>query len=385
MDVLQRSDLRRYRAALPVLAALTGLLAALLVVLPSTGAQAATAQPSYDTRLLVLVNQARVANGLAPLALYDPLSSQARQWSERMAANDSLVHDAVFGDKAKTICSLSTGRENIAFTTGNADSMFRMYMNSPGHRAAILSADTQFFGVATVSVPWPDHPSIPLYWNTMRFVGGTCPRASTLTSSTPTTLTMTPLTTPATPGTPVSVRLALVAPAGPARSATLYFVPARTGVAQRYASVALTASSTRPTLYRATISVNQSESGTWRLSYAGTKVSSTVGDSASYRAVYVSARTKVGGFVTGATKANAGSYLTDTITVSPEEGRTVYHQVRSCSTCAWTTYRTYSVPDNGSVTLSFPVRSSTRYWRVYVPQATSGLSTATSVRTVSAS
>lgn len=367
-----------------VVLALLALLSALVVVLPAPAAQAATAQPSYDSRLLVLINQARAKAGLHTLSLFEPLTQQTRRWSERMAANDSLTHDAAFGDKAKTICSLSTGRENIAFTTGGADSMFRMYMNSPGHRAAIMSADTQFLGLATVSVPWPDHPSIPLYWNTMRFVGGTCPKASTVTSSTPTTLTVTPLATPAVPGTSFTLKLSLVAPAGPTRDAVLWFVPARTGVAERYASVRL-ASVSKPTIYRATKTVTQSETGTWRLTYGGTTLSGGLGDDPSSRSVAVSARTKVDGFVAGSTRATAGATLTDTITVSPEEGRTVYHQVRSCSTCSWTTYRTYSVPADGRVTLTFPARSGTRYWRVYVPKATSGLSTATSVRTVSAS
>jgi len=377
-------DSAAHRRRPAVLLALLSMLSALVVVLPAPAAQAATAQPSYDSRLLVLINQARVGAGLPTLSLFEPLTQQARRWSERMAANDSLTHDGSFGDKAGTICSLSSGRENIAFTTGSADSMFRMYMNSPGHRAAILSADTQFLGLATVSVPWAAHPSIPLYWNTMRFVGGTCPKASTVTSSTPTTLTVTPLTTPATPGVPFTIKLSLVAPAGPTRDAVLWFVPARTGVAQRYASVRL-ASVTKPTIYRSTQTVSQSETGTWRLTYAGAALAGGTGDEASSRSVGVSARTKVGGFVSGSTSASAGSTLRDTITVSPEEGRTVYHQVRSCSTCSWTTYRTYSVPADGRVTLTFPARSGTRYWRVYVPRATSGLSTATSVRVVSAS
>ena len=66
-------------------------------------------------------------------------------------------------------------RENVGYTTGSADSLFKAYMRSPGHRANILSRDTQFIGLGTVSAPWAAHPTIPMHWNTMRFVGGSCP------------------------------------------------------------------------------------------------------------------------------------------------------------------------------------------------------------------
>lgn len=274
-----------------IAAAVVGALTAvLLVLLPAVPAAAATAAaPTWDSRLLVLINQARATAGLPVVALWAPLSAQASTWSARNASRDVLQHDPSYGSKAATVCGLSVARENVAYTTGSADSMFRAYMNSPGHRANILSRDTQFVGLGTVSAPWAAHPSIAMHWNTMRFVGGSCPKSSMVTSSTPTTLTLAPMATPATKGKAFVIRVALAAPAGPRRTATLTFTSARTGATRTVAKVTLVPGSTHPTYYRGAVTVSQSETGTWRISYAGKAISSGVGDRASSRAVRVSA------------------------------------------------------------------------------------------------
>jgi hypothetical protein len=272
-----------------LLAALVGLLAA-LVVLPAGPAQAATDAPSYDSRLAVLVNQARIAHGLPPLAQFGPLASQSRSWSLTMASKGftGFQHDSSFATKASSVCTWTSARENIAYTTGTADSMFRMYMNSPGHRAAILSKDSQFLGVSTVSAPWSGHPGQRIYWNTMRFVGGSCPKASLITTSTPSTLTLTPSRTPVPAGASNTVRVALVAsPKGATtRTVTLWFIPSSTGVAKLYKKLTLKAS-TKRSVYRAATTVTQRQSGSWQVRYAGATLSSTVGETATTRSSWV--------------------------------------------------------------------------------------------------
>jgi hypothetical protein len=77
--------------------------------------------------------------------------------------------------------------------------------------------------------------------------------------------------------------------------------------------------------------------------------------------------------------------MSDGIVVSPARGRTLYHQYRTCSSCSWTTYKTYAVPADGRLTLTWPAYAGTRYWRAYVPRAASGLAVTTTARTVTGS
>lgn len=282
----RRANARR-RLAATLVAALVG---ALLVTVPAAPVAAATATPTYDSRLLVLVNQARARAGLPVLALWSPLSAQASAWSGRNASLGRLQHDPAYGTNASKVCDWSSARENVAYTTGSADSMFKAYMASPGHRANILSRDTQFIGVGTVVVPWAEQPSIPLRWNTMRFIGGSCPKPSITSPATPTTATIVPMTTPSTKGSPFVIRVALAAPTGPTRTATLTFAPSRTGIERAVATVQLTQGSTHRTYYRGAATVTQPESGVWRIRYGGVRLGAGLADLASTRSVYVTAR-----------------------------------------------------------------------------------------------
>lgn len=276
----------------PLAVALAAALGAvLLVAVPAAPASAATTiSPSWDSRLLVLINQARSKAGLPVVALWTPVSTQAAQWSSRNASRDQLAHDPSYASDAGKVCGVSVARENVAYTTGSADSMFNAYMNSPGHRANILSRDTQFVGLGTVAAPWAAHPSIVMHWNTMRFIGGSCPKSSNVTSSTTTTITLAPMSTPATKGKPFTMRAALAAPAGPYRYAALTFTSSRTGVTTFVKTITLKPGTTHTTWYRGAVSVTQKESGTWRIRYAGRTLSGGKADLASSRSVKVVAR-----------------------------------------------------------------------------------------------
>lgn len=283
---------RARSARRPIVALLLAALGSmLLVALPAAPASAAASpSPSWDARLLVLINQARAKAGLPVVALWTPLSAQASSWASRNAVRNELVHDPAYASKATQVCSVSVARENVAYTTGSVDGMFRAYMNSPGHRANILSRDTQFVGLGTVVAPWAAHPSIPMHWNTMRFVGGSCPKPSAVTSSTATTSTLAPMTTTTAKGKPIVVRAALAAPAGPTRTAALTFTSARTGVTRFVRTVTLTPSTTHRTFYRGAVSVAPTETGTWRIVYAGRTLSGGKADRASSRSVRVVAK-----------------------------------------------------------------------------------------------
>ena len=129
---------------------------------------------SYDSQLLALINRARTSRGIKPLKTTPKLAKAAQKWSGRLAASHNLRHDpGLLGSVSRTAgCSRVTALgENVAYTSGSAASMFAMYMNSPGHRANILSRSFTYVGVRSVNstASWGI-----VHWNTMKFVRARC-------------------------------------------------------------------------------------------------------------------------------------------------------------------------------------------------------------------
>ncbi|MEI2727955.1 MAG: CAP domain-containing protein [Candidatus Nanopelagicales bacterium] len=135
---------------------------------------ASRALSSYDARLVALINQARKADGVAPLKVTKKLAKSAKRWSKTTARSQVLRHDPNLKTSVSSkggCTALRSWGENVAYTSRSADSMFAMYMNSPGHRANILDAGFRYVGVGTVnrSASWGN-----VHWNTMKFVTGRC-------------------------------------------------------------------------------------------------------------------------------------------------------------------------------------------------------------------
>ena len=115
-------------------------------------------QPSYDSQaedtLFRLLNQARQENGLPALALDERLANAARAHSALMARNLQLRHQAD-GEPTLTERLASTNlrfdrvAENVAFSE-TAENAHDGLMHSPGHRANILSAQSNAVGVGVV-------------------------------------------------------------------------------------------------------------------------------------------------------------------------------------------------------------------------------------------
>ncbi len=113
--------------------------------------------------MLELINEARADIGVAPLKLALDLNESAEDHSEWMLATDRFSHTGVGGSSAgdrmadagfRFSGSWSWG-ENIAWQSergapGIADdvqNLFNSLMNSPGHRANILSAQYDYVGI----------------------------------------------------------------------------------------------------------------------------------------------------------------------------------------------------------------------------------------------
>jgi uncharacterized protein YkwD len=116
-------------------------------------APAAAATPAEQARILELTNQARAANGLAPLSANAALNASAEAYSLSMATLDFFDHVGPDGstfvsrnEAAGYIGSTSMG-ENIAAGYQSADDVFQGWMSSSGHRANILNAKAREIGL----------------------------------------------------------------------------------------------------------------------------------------------------------------------------------------------------------------------------------------------
>ena len=115
---------------------------------------------SNEKRTLDLHNRARVDRGLPRLCVHRVLTKAARAHSQEMLDKDYFSHDsyngetageriARFGYTSKGYRYYKIG-ENIAWgsgSQGSPDSIFKSWMNSPGHKANIVHKDFREIGI----------------------------------------------------------------------------------------------------------------------------------------------------------------------------------------------------------------------------------------------
>ena len=125
---------------------------------------------SYEARLLVLTNQARVANGLHPLTAEPGSTDVARRWTAVLATQDALSHNPDVATNLEHAGSPNWTMlaENVGMgPAGDADTIFTAYMNSPHHRANILDPAMRYIGIGALTVNTPDNG--PMTFDTMDF------------------------------------------------------------------------------------------------------------------------------------------------------------------------------------------------------------------------
>jgi uncharacterized protein YkwD len=117
------------------------------------GAAPTATNAAYEQQVVELVNKERKTQGLPPMKLVTALSEAARYHSKDMADDDYFDHDTYdrSGVDLVFVCdtwarlnSFYTGwngaAENIAAGQSSPESVMSAWMNSPGHRANILSS-----------------------------------------------------------------------------------------------------------------------------------------------------------------------------------------------------------------------------------------------------
>lgn len=106
----------------------------------------------FEKKVVELTNVEREKMGLDPLQMYMPLMESARAKSEDMAKNQYFSHESpTFGDpfeqmEAAGIDYYYAG-ENIALGYRTPEAVVEGWMNSPGHRANILTPEYSHIGV----------------------------------------------------------------------------------------------------------------------------------------------------------------------------------------------------------------------------------------------
>lgn len=145
---------RRVRGPAVTITLVLAILVMFLVPVPSASADDSRL-PSFDVKLLSLINGARVANGAQPVAVGDGLSSMALWWSGEQLRSDDLHHTTDgfaiardYGATAATAWGENVGRFPLGTT---AKRLFDAYMASPEHRANILNPKYRFIGVVSVA------------------------------------------------------------------------------------------------------------------------------------------------------------------------------------------------------------------------------------------
>jgi uncharacterized protein YkwD len=148
----------------------TGLLAATPFIQAANAAYVRPSLSGFDARLVTDINHARAAHGLHTLVVAAGTTDVAHHWSCHLASQRTLAHNgrlasqlATHGSRYWTVYAENVGVES---TAASADALFKAYMNSPAHRANILSSSARFIGV------WTKRGGSRRF-NTIDFVGAT--------------------------------------------------------------------------------------------------------------------------------------------------------------------------------------------------------------------
>lgn len=111
---------------------------------------------SAEQQLLAAVNSARAANGLGALSIDSRLEQAARDHTSDLLANNAFTHDFIkngvsypFSTWIGWYYSGTCAGENLAMGTGSigATTVVGMWLNSPPHRANLLSAAYHTVGI----------------------------------------------------------------------------------------------------------------------------------------------------------------------------------------------------------------------------------------------
>ncbi|WP_379129403.1 CAP domain-containing protein [Paenibacillus sp. sgz500958] len=120
---------------------------------------AASTKLTFTQQVVVLVNKERSAAGLSPVTGLDSLNKLALTKATDMRTNNYFSHTSpTYGspfDMMKSFgISYKAAGENIAMGQRTPEEVMKAWMNSPGHRANILSKNFNYIGVGFDNNYW---------------------------------------------------------------------------------------------------------------------------------------------------------------------------------------------------------------------------------------
>lgn len=122
---------------------------------PTTPTPSTTGLAAEESKMVSLVNQARMGQGLSPLSVNSQLTTLARQKSQDMVKNNYFSHTSpTYGSPFQMMknagITYSTAGENIAGAQ-TTEAAHQNLMNSEGHRANILNPKFTEIGIGIAS------------------------------------------------------------------------------------------------------------------------------------------------------------------------------------------------------------------------------------------
>lgn len=131
---------------------LAGLVCLVAGLVGQSMAQGSGNRDEFVQEVLVLVNEARAAEGLSPVSLSLTLASAAQAHAEAMAADDFFDHQNPLTGSTPQARATAAGYdglvgENIAAGDETPADVVASWLSSPGHRANILDPDYTEMGV----------------------------------------------------------------------------------------------------------------------------------------------------------------------------------------------------------------------------------------------
>lgn len=107
--------------------------------------KAATSTDIYERRVQRLVNQRRAHHDLPRLRMAACADRVAEEWSRYLAANDAFFHRSM--SEVLDRCNAQYAGETLGRGSMSPRTLVRMWMESPGHRAVLLSGKSRRIGV----------------------------------------------------------------------------------------------------------------------------------------------------------------------------------------------------------------------------------------------
>lgn len=126
---------------------------------PTKAPVAVSTNTTYTQQIVTLVNKERATAGLAPVSSLDSLNKVAAAKATDMRSNNYFSHTSpTYGSPFDMMASFgvtySYAGENIAMGQKSPEEVMTAWMNSPGHRANILSANFNYIGVGFDNNYW---------------------------------------------------------------------------------------------------------------------------------------------------------------------------------------------------------------------------------------